>query len=47
MAKIQLYKEKLVAIKKEMANIHNRTRNLKRKATEIKEFKIKQQSQSK
>lgn len=42
MNSIQIYREKLIAIKKEMANIHTRTKNLKRKATEIKDFKLKQ-----
>lgn len=45
MAGIQIYKDKLVAIKKEMTSIHNRTKALKRKATEIQEFKLKQQNQ--
>lgn len=47
MANIQIYKEKLIAIKKDMGNIHSRTRNLKRKATEIQEFKLKQLNQQK
>lgn len=42
MTRIQTYKDKLIAIKKEMGNIHNRTKNLKRKANGIKDFKLKQ-----
>lgn len=47
MANIQIYKDKLIAIKKDMGNIHNRTKTLKRKATEIQEFKLKQLNQQK
>lgn len=42
MANIQTYKDKLIAIKREMGNIHSRTRNLKKKAADIQELKMKQ-----
>ena len=47
MDSVQAYKEKLISIKKDMANIHSRTRNVKKKAMDIQEFKLKQQNQVK
>lgn len=42
MATIQIYKEKLIAIKRDMNNIHARTKNVKKKANDIQDFKIRQ-----
>lgn len=36
---LQVYRDKLIAIKKEMASINSRTRNLGRKAREIEKFR--------
>lgn len=37
--KMKTYKEKLVAIKRQMVHIHHRTRNLKRRSTTLQSFK--------